>query len=553
MLLRLMYLMPNPVIRMLDLNNANSPVLQKRLQLISSQANLALLGKGLRGIERETLRVDSKGQLKLTPHPLALGSALTNPLITTDYSESLLEFITPAEQDIAVALQKLDDIHRFTYTKFGDEMLWNQSMPCQLPQEKDIPIAWYGTSHIGMIKHVYRRGLALRYGKSMQCIAGIHYNYSLSEDLWKLLKADAGDTRSDMDFQSESYIGLIRNFHRYSWLLMYLFGASPALSTNFLRGRGHNLEKMSEDTLYLPYATSLRMSDLGYQNNVQDGLVPPYNTLMEYMRSLSLAVRKPHAPYEQLGVKKDGEWVQINSNVLQIENEFYATIRPKRVIKSGERPVEALCSRGVQYIEVRCMDVDPFEPLGINLSTARFLDAFLLYCALEESPNTNQEEGEENLANFAKTVKFGRQPDLQLQRHGEMISLQKWGLELIEKIQVMAEVLDQQACHQQHTESLALQTAKLRDPSLTPSARVLDRIRAANHSYAEFALQQSLSIASHFRQQPPAPAVTEYFDKLAADSLHEQQQMEQNQSGSFDEFIEDYRSRTSSQICCDGP
>ena len=553
MLLRLMYLMPNPVIRMFDLNNANSPVLQQRLQLISSPANLALLGKGLRGIERETLRVDSKGQLKLTPHPPALGSALTNPLITTDYSESLLEFITPAEPDIAIALQKLDDIHRFTYTKFGDEMLWNQSMPCQLPEEKDIPIAWYGTSHIGMIKHVYRRGLALRYGKSMQCIAGIHYNYSLSEDLWKLLKADANDTRSDMDFQSESYIGLIRNFHRYSWLLMYLFGASPALSTNFLRGRGHNLEKLSEDTLYLPYATSLRMSDLGYQNNVQDGLVPPYNTLMEYMRSLSLAVRKPHAPYEQLGVKKDGEWVQINSNVLQIENEFYATIRPKRVIKSGERPVEALCSRGVQYIEVRCMDVDPFEPLGINLSTARFLDAFLLYCALEESPNTNQVEGEENLANFAKTVKFGRQPDLQLQRHDEMISLQKWGLELIEKIQVMAEVLDQQACHQQHTESLALQTAKLRDPSLTPSARVLERIRAANHSYAEFALQQSLSMASHFRQQPPASAVTEYFDKLAADSLHEQQQMEQNQSGSFDEFIEDYRSRTSSQICCDGP
>nr|WP_230404630.1 MULTISPECIES: glutamate--cysteine ligase [Undibacterium] len=535
------------------MNNANSPVLQQRLQLISSQANLALLGQGLRGIERETLRVDSKGQLKLTPHPPALGSALTNPLITTDYSESLLEFITPAEQDIAIALQKLDDIHRFTYTKFGDEMLWNQSMPCQLPDEKDIPIAWYGTSHIGMIKHVYRRGLALRYGKSMQCIAGIHYNYSLSEDLWKLLKVDAKDSRSDMDFQSESYIGLIRNFHRYSWLLMYLFGASPALSSSFLRGRSHNLETLSDDTLYLPYATSLRMSDLGYQNNVQDGLVPPYNTLMEYMRSLSLAVRKPHAPYEQLGVKRDGEWVQINSNVLQIENEFYATIRPKRVIKSGERPVEALCSRGVQYIEVRCMDVDPFEPLGINLSTSRFLDAFLLFCALEESPSTNQEEGQENLSNFAKTVKYGRQPGLELQRHGASVSLQDWGLELIEKIRILAEVLDQQATHHQHTESLELQAAKLRDPNLTPSARVLEKIRTANNSYAEFALQQSVAMATHFRQQPPTPAVIDYFDKLAADSLLEQQQMEQNQSGSFDEFIEDYRSRTSSQICCDGP
>lgn len=533
------------------MNTANSKVLEQRLQLIKSQAALSLLGQGLRGIERETLRVDNNGQLKLTPHPPALGSALTNPFITTDYSESLLEFITPAENDIATALQKLDDIHRYTYTKFGDEMLWNQSMPCELPEEAHIPIAWYGTSHIGMIKHVYRRGLALRYGKSMQCIAGIHYNYSLSEDLWKLFKQASQDERSDMDYQSESYVALIRNFHRYSWLLMYLFGASPALSKNFLRGRSHNLESLSEDTLYLPYATSLRMSDLGYQNNVQDGLVPPYNTLMEYMRSLSLAVRKPHAPYEQLGVKKDGEWVQINSNVLQIENEFYATIRPKRVIKSGERPVEALCARGVQYIEVRCMDVDPFEPLGINLNTSRFLDAFLLFCALDESPETNPEEGQENLDNFAKTVKYGRQPNLQLQRRGQAIELQNWGLELIEQIRPLAQLLDQQSASQEHIDSLEMQAAKLRDTNLTPSARVLNKIYELDNSYPQFAVEQSRVMASYFRQRPPSAEVEKYYEQLAFDSIQEQHRMEQEQSGSFDAFIEDYRSRTSSQICCD--
>lgn len=534
------------------MNTANSQVLQQRLQLIKSQAALPLLGQGLRGIERETLRVNLNGQLKLSPHPAALGSALTNPLITTDYSESLLEFITPAEKDIAIALQKLDDIHRYTYTKFEDEMLWNQSMPCELPDEAQIPIAWYGTSHIGMIKHVYRRGLALRYGKSMQCIAGIHYNYSLSEDLWKLLKTMEQDPRSEMDYQSESYVALIRNFHRYSWLLMYLFGASPALSKNFLRGRAHNLETLSDDTLYLPYATSLRMSDLGYQNNVQDGLVPPYNSLMEYMRSLSLAVRKPHPPYEKLGVKKEGEWVQINSNVLQIENEFYATIRPKRVIKSGERPVEALCARGVQYIEVRCMDVDPFEPLGINLSTSRFLDAFLLFCALNESPNTNDQEGQENLCNFADTVKYGRQPGLQLQNQGQAISLQEWGLTLIEQIRPLAQLLDQQAQYSQHVDSLELQVAKLRDAQLTPSARVLEQIAASGNSYAQFSLQQSRQMAQYFRDQAPSPSVLSYFEQLAQDSLREQAQMEQTQTGSFDEFIEDYRSRTSAQICCDG-
>lgn len=529
-----------------------SDLLKQRLQLINTPENLPLLQQGLRGIERETLRVDPQGKLMLSPHPPALGSALTNPLITTDYSESLLEFITPAEQDISIALEKLDAIHRFSYTKFNGEMLWNNSIPCELPSESEIPIAWYGTSHIGMVKHVYRRGLALRYGKSMQCIAGIHYNYSLSENLWKLIAQAEGDTRSSRDFQSESYIALIRNFHRYSWLLMYLFGASPALSKNFLRGRQHNLEALSEDTLYLPYATSLRMSDLGYQNNVQDGLVPPYNSLLDYMRSLSLAVRKPYPPYAELGIKKDGEWMQINSNVLQIENEFYATIRPKRVIKSGERPVEALCSRGVQYIEVRCMDVDPFEALGINLSTSRFLDAFLLFCALDESRATNPTEGEENTENFSLTVKYGRQPGLMLQNQGEKVSLQAWGDRLLEQILPLAKLLDQQNQSTEHQASLALQREKLRDPGLTPSARVLVEMRQHQNSFAQFALAQSRHFAEHFKSNPPTAEMMTYFEQLAASSIAEQAAMEANQTGSFDEFIEDYRSRTSSQICCEG-
>ncbi len=528
----------------------NSTTLTARLQLINTPDHLPLLQGGLRGIERETLRVDRNGKLMLDAHPIALGSALTHPYITTDYSESLLEFITPAESDIAIALDKLDSVHRFSYQQFGEQMLWNNSMPCELPDEADIPIAWYGQSHIGMIKHVYRRGLALRYGKSMQCIAGIHYNYSLSEDLWKLLNRAQGDTASEQDKQSESYVALIRNFHRYSWLLMYLFGASPALLRSFLRGKSHRLETLSDDTLFLPYATSLRMSDLGYQNNVQDGLVPPYNSLLEYMRSLSLAVRKPHPPYEQLGVKRDGEWVQINANVLQIENEFYATIRPKRVIKTGERPVEALCARGVQYIEVRCIDVDPFEPLGINLESSRFLDAFLLYCALEESPLTNQAEGEENLRNFALCVKRGREPGLMLSRAGVPVSLQDWGVALIEKIRPVAALLDQQRGDQVHIASLDQQLAKLRDPDLTPSARVLQAIKQENKSFAQFALKQSRHFAEQFRARPLDETANMELKQMAEQSLREQAQMEANQSGSFDAFIEDYRSRTSSQLCC---
>ena len=526
-----------------------SDLLTRRLALFAAEANLPLQRRGLRGIERETLRADAGGHLAMTGHPKGLGSTLTHAQITTDYSESLLEFITPPEHDVADVLRDLDLVHRFAHTQLNGELLWSDSMPCILPADDEIPIAWYGKSHIGMLKHVYRRGLALRYGRTMQCIAGIHYNYSLSEELWRLLQKEEQAPGSERDHQSERYIALIRNFHRYSWLLMYLFGASPALATQFLRGRPHKLETLSDDTLYLPHATSLRMSDLGYQNNAQAGLVPPYNTLREYMTSLARAVQQPYKPYEELGTKRNGEWWQINTNVLQIENEFYATIRPKRVINSGERPVEALCARGVQYVEVRCMDVDPFEPLGINLETGRFLDAFLLFCALEDSPATNEAEAARNRENFSRTVTQGRKPGLMLNRAEGEVSLQAWGLELLDKIAQAATVLDAAHGTTSHTAALQAQQGKLHDATLTPSARVLDAIGENGNSFIGFVLKQSGAHAAEFRAHPPSTEDTLLFSRMARSSIEEQEKMEQEQCGDFDQFITDYRSRTPKQLC----
>jgi glutamate--cysteine ligase len=522
--------------------------LTRRLALLDDDEHRSLLGQGLRGIERETLRVDKTGHLARTPHPVQLGSALTNPQITTDYAEALLEFITPAEHDIALTLNRLDAIHRFAYTKLGDEMLWSESMPCELPGEDEIDIAWYGTSNIGMLKHVYRRGLALRYGKAMQCIAGIHYNYSLPERLWKVISVSEGileERRNALrDFQSESYIAMIRNFRRYSWLLMYLFGASPALSTNFLRGREHNLETLSDDTLYLPYATSLRMSDLGYQNDAQSGLRPHENSLESYVTTLMDAVNHPYQPYQKLGTKKDGEWIQLSTNVLQIENEYYSTIRPKRVIRTGERPIQALCNRGVQYIEVRCLDVDPFEPVGISLETGRFLDAFLLFCALDESPSINHMESQVHARNFARTVKEGRRPGLTLTRDGEEVALQTWADELIERIRPVAALLDQEHNHGAvHADSLAVQKAKIASPDLTPSARVLAEVRALGSS-AAFGLRQSELHAAYFREDGLMPAEEAMFAEMAAASLAEQAATEQTDTGSFDDFVAAYNSST---------
>jgi glutamate--cysteine ligase len=521
--------------------------LTRRLALLDDDAHRSLLGQGLRGIERETLRVDKQGNLAQTPHPIKLGSALTHPQITTDYAEALLEFITPAEHDVALTLHRLDAIHRFAYARLGDEMLWSESMPCELPPDEDIEIGWYGKSNLGMLKHVYRRGLALRYGKAMQCIAGIHYNYSLPEKLWQLLAVNEGvleERRSALrDFQSENYIAMIRNFRRYSWLLMYLFGASPVLNKSFLRGRPHKLDTLTEDTLYLPYATSLRMSDLGYQNDAQSGLRPHENSLESYVTSLMDAVNRPYEPYAAVGTKKNGDWVQLSTNVLQIENEYYSTIRPKRVIRTGERPVQALCNRGVQYIEVRCMDIDPFEPVGISLETGRFLDAFLMFCALQESPAIDPAEGQVHAANFARTVKEGRKPGLTLTRDGKEVPLAEWALDLIERIRPVAQLLDSLHDEAVHEATLSVQKAKVEDPSKTPSARVLEEVRAIG-SFKQFGLQQSELHAKYFRESGLMPAEEAMFEEMGAASLAEQAVIEQQESGSFDDFVAKYNSST---------
>ena len=518
-----------------------SQLLNRRLALLSERANLSLLEQCLHGIERECLRVTADARLAQTPHPEELGSALTNDQITTDYSESLLEFITPALPDPAETLASLDKIHRFAYSKLGNEFLWSPSMPCPLPAEEDIPIAYYGTSNIGQLKYVYRKGLALRYGKTMQCIAGIHYNFSLPEVLWPVLMKDEGFVGTERDYQSNAYIALIRNFRRYNWLLMYLFGASPALDAGFLRGRSHQLEQLDADTLYLPYATSLRMSDLGYQSNAQAGLTPCYNDLNSYTDSLRKAVATPYAPYVEIGTHKDGEWVQLNTNILQIENEYYSNIRPKRVTYTGERPIQALVARGVQYVEVRLLDINPFLPVGIDLPEARFLDAFMLYCAFQESPQFDNTTCSDCSSNFMSVVKEGRRPGLQLQRDGQPVDLKEWAAELLEQIAPLAALLDASHGGDAHSKALDEQLAKVKDASLTPSAKVLASMIEHKESFSQFSMRQSLAHAEFFRSEPLSTEDQAAFEEKARSSLVQQTELEQHEVGDFDLFVASYQ------------
>ncbi len=517
--------------------------------MLSTQPTRALLPAGRRGIEKESLRVTRDGMIAFTPHPRALGSALTHLSLTTDYSEALLELITPPEHDAAAALAQLDELHRYVYASIGDELLWTHSIPGRLPADHHIPIANYGTSNIGRLKTVYRRGLAYRYGRTMQCIAGIHYNYSLDEEVWRRLRVEEKSAASMADYQSEGYLALIRNFHRTSWLLLYLFGASPTLDANFLRGRPHILEAFDADTLYLPYATSLRMSDFGYSNTAaQSALLADYNALQGYLNTLAKAVSEPYPAYEVIGTQRHGEWIQINTNILQIENEFYSTIRPKRVTIPGERPLHALASRGVQYIEVRCLDLDPFEPNGISLETARFLDAYLLACALDESPSLTFSANSEVKENFSRVALEGRKPHLQLTRAGTPIPMQTWANNIMEKVEIAGKALDAIRGDHTHAHAIAAQRSKLENAENTPSARTLNIMHTEKQSFLSFAHIQSAAHAAYFRAQPLSNEILQKSRALAEQSLKEQITLENENGEPFDAFMATYRVYTPRQF-----
>lgn len=518
-----------------------SAYLEANLKSLSQTALSPYFTGLLHGLEKEGLRVNAQGRIAQTAHPEALGSALTHPMITTDYSEALLEFITPVIKNNRELVQTLQDLHRYSYEYLQDELIWCASMPCFIANEDDIPIAYYGESNVGRLKHIYRRGLQYRYGKMMQTIAGIHFNFSLPEAFWADYQATIRNGDATIDFISSAYFSLIRNFRRNSWLLLYLFGASPALSQSFMGGKPHDLDSMAGgDTLYRPWATSLRMSDLGYSSQAQASLNICFNHLESYTTSLSQAISTPHAEYEKIGVKKAGEYRQLSTNVLQIENEYYSDIRPKRVTESGEKPIHALLSRGVQYVEVRNTDINPFSVAGIDEGQANFMDAFLLTCLFDEPLDISPLECEQLQENIRRTVNTGRQPHLQLLQDGRDVALQTLGEKLLEKVHLSASFLDQVNATQRYSQAVKQQREKLQVPDSTPSAQVIAAIKDSGGSYEQWVFEQSRHLRDEILQQPLSAELKAKLDDQSSTSKAEQKAQEASDHVSFDAYLEAY-------------
>ncbi|PLK59379.1 glutamate--cysteine ligase [Candidatus Palibaumannia cicadellinicola] len=506
--------------------------------LLWLEANPQALHGIYRGVERETLRINTKGNLAQTPHPETLGAALTHQWITTDFAEALLEFITPVTQDIDHMLTLLRDIHRHVARNLCDELMWPMSMPCFIDSTQRIELAQYGSSNVGRMKTLYREGLKNRYSALMQMISGVHYNFSLPLAFWQAY-AGVSDIESGKEVISAGYLGLIRNYYRFGWIIPYVFGASPGICQSFLNSRKTDLpfQKAPSGLIYLPYATSLRLSDLGYTNQSQSKLGMTFNSLKEYVFRLKQATRTPYTDYQRMGLQKDGRYLQLNTNILQIENELYAPIRPKRVTQDQESPSDALLRGGIEYIEVRSLDINPFSPVGIDDEQVRFLDLFLIWCTLAEAPEMSAKELLCTRINWNKVILEGRKPGLTLivdcgRSKQSLATLSKW---LFSALRRVAQTIDSNNGDIEYQLVCDKLMASIDQPELTLSARILKEMK--EHGIRGLGLILANEYFQMLSKEPLEVLNESYFYEEQARSWQYQLELEAADMLSFDEFL----------------
>lgn len=497
-----------------------------------------------RGLEKEGLRMQPDGYSARTFHPAKLGSKLTHPYITTDYSENLLELITEPFDSIKGALDMLRDLHVLVHRSLENgELMWPLSMPCMTSDtDSDIPLADYGSSNVGRLKTLYRSGLGVRYGRKMQTIAGLHYNLSIGDDLFAAwAKADGA---ADFDaFKNDKYLALIRNFKRLTPLVLYLLGASPSVCGTFISGRTHSLIPLAGGgcSYHQPFGTSLRMGKLGYTNSVQEDLDIRYNDLDEYIAGLRAAIGTPFADFEAIGVDdENGEPIQINNHILQIENEYYSPIRPKQTARSGETPTDALKARGIAYVEFRAIDLDPYSDIGIRPSTACFLEILALYCLLSDSPLLLPAEEKIISENIDITVNHGRKADIQIHCGDQSVKLHHWICEHLTAMQPIADALDAHHGGNDYRHALTIMQGRATDARFTPSAQIIDDSARLGGTWAlgkELAQKHQRALLAHALSVDDEAK----FADIAARSIAEQSELEAADTVPFYEYIQQYR------------
>jgi glutamate--cysteine ligase len=411
--------------------------------------------------------------------------------------------------------------------------------------EDSIRLAQYGSSNIGLFKTLYRRGLGVRYGRRMQTIAGVHYNLSFPDSVFSALQQQETDPAlqelSLQDYRSHRYLGLIRNFIRLTPLVMFLLGASPTVNSCFMQGRDHHMLPLTRGTLYVPYATALRMGNFGYQNSAQKQLGIQYNNLTDYLAGLQKAVKTPYPAFSRLGLDDaQGEPLQINDHVLQIENEYYSLVRPKQVPEADETPSQALANRGIGYVELRAVDINPYSPIGIDEHSAGFLETLATYCLLKDSPELLAPEMAVIEKNQAEVVNRGRAENAVIWVDGQAVAIEQWAQGYLDAMQPISQLLNKTYNNAVYSEAMAVMQQRIHEVNDSLSAMMVGDTRDAGGMWQ---LGYSL-LQDHeelFENYPMSAETVSYFADAAENSLQKQAALEQENDISFSDYLAAYR------------
>ena len=514
----------------------------KFLENLSKHSFISFLKNSKIGLEKESLRVDKNGTISYKMHPEKFGASLTNRYITTDYSEALIEIVTPPCCSHKEVLNYLENIIAFIYKNLDQEYLWPASMPCIIAGDKSIPIAYYGTSNPARMKTTYRRGLGNRYGRVMQVISGIHYNYSFSDKFWEEYSLCINSKKNIQDFKSEQYFIISRNLLRNGWIVAYLFGCSPAVCKSYLSGKKTTMESFDDYTYYEKYATSLRMGDIGYQNNKEEdmGVHIDYNSIEKYAKSLDEAIKTPSIEYEKIGVHKDGYYKQINSNILQIENEYYSTVRPKPDPNSKKRPAAALLEGGVNYIELRSIDNNIFSNTGIELTQLYFIELLVIHSLFSDNSEISEKEYVDIKNNLKNIAHKGRDKETKIIKKNKTVNIENELSKILNEMKDIAKIMSSIKNDDNYEICVQQQKEKIHNKKLLPSNLVIDRMKSKKISFYEFCMQNIWEQKKYFSSLKTDNNIFEILKEEAKLSLDKKNILEKSNKENYEEYIKKY-------------
>lgn len=434
------------------------------------------LERGSYGIEWEGLRVDKEGNLSLRPHPEIFGNKLSNPYITTDFSESQIEIITPAFDTIDEAFSFFSFMADLVNGSLpDDEYLWFQSLPCILPESSKIPIAKYKGRELAEESMAYRRGLAKKYGLRKQLISGIHFNFSFKEEMIEKLYENIilndslkANPISYKEFKNNLYLKIARNYIRYVWLIIYLTGCSVAAHETFTPECTDLMEKSdNKGSFYSERGPSFRNASCGYKN--LEHLYPDYSSVKGFTNSVNSFI-------------EEGKLSQAK--------ELYTQIRLKP--KNPQELLNSLDDDGIQYIEIRTLDINPFYKCGLIKKDMDFLHLFIIYLLIaEESDYENWQE--DAIYNEEMTAESAYDPDMRLLKDGEEISLEHWGLSILDEMDVMCKTLG--IGNQSILNSMR---RRIVDPNLTYGKRLVKLIKEEGYIESQLELSKNNKLTSKY-------------------------------------------------------